>query len=91
MIMRGPSWSITPLERIGGQHNSKPSQQLMAQVADPEGVEGVEGISASPPSAPARGRGRGRGGGGGCTLDVVYSEPRYGMHVGVFSACAWRA
>lgn len=28
----------------------------------------------------------GEKGGGVASLDVVYAEPRYGMHVGVFSA-----
>lgn len=43
-------------------------------------LEGVEGISASAISA------RAKAGRGGCMLDVVHPEPRYGLHVGVFSA-----
>ena len=75
MIMLWPSHqSITPLEQLGGQQDLKPSQQLRFPVAD---LEVVEGISASTVSARAK---------GGYMLDVVCPEPRYGMHVGVFSA-----
>lgn len=76
--MLEPGWPVASLGQLDGQQDLKPSRQLSAQVAD---LEGVEGISASAISHQREGEGEER-----CMLDVVYPEPRYGMHVGVFCA-----
>lgn len=83
MIMREASWAVSRLGRIDRQQDLKPSQQLRAQVLKwlTLGVGDVEGIISASPHTHHR-----EGEEGGYMLDVVCPEPRYGMHVGVFSA-----